>query len=290
LSSKLKLPQNNIINISSNNDNTICKYCNKKLCDRQSRWRHEQKCDKQNNKIDNSLLCRYCTKKYKHIQSRLKHEQKCKSTQLIDSSILKEDIELSKLTSSKNNYPINNHLIDIIIDKSKAIELLKTEIENKKNTSLEINNKKYLNDDERLIEAHKEINLKNYKIQLLEDSFIKKQRRKNYPDKNIIYMITTDDNEKKRTYIIGKTTNLKKRLSNYNKTTEHKVIYYKNCNNEDDMNIIELMVLNKLKNYKEKANRYRFILPLEKDIIFFINIIDSCINFITEINENNIEI
>jgi len=103
-------------------------------------------------------------------------------------------------------------------------------------------------------------------------------------------MLTTDDNKKKRTYIIGKTINLKNRLSNYNKTAEHEVIYFKSCNNEDDMDVVEIMVLNKLKKYKEKANRDRFILPLEKDIIFFINIIDSCINFITEINENNIEI
>jgi hypothetical protein len=46
------------------------------------------------------------------------------------------------------------------------------------------------------------------------------------------------------------------------------------------MNIIELMVLNKLQEYKEKANRDRFILPLEKDIAFFTNIIENCINFL----------
>jgi len=145
----------------------------------------------------------------------------------------------------------------------------------------------------KLEEANKEINLKNHKIQLLKDSFIKKQRRENYPDKNIIYMITTDDNKKKRTYIIGKTINLKKRLSNYNKTAEHEVIYYETCNNEEDMNVIEIMIINKLKKYKEIANRDRFILPLEKDITFFIKIINNCINFVTEINkknENNIKL
>lgn len=45
------------------------------------------------------------------------------------------------------------------------------------------------------------------------------------------------------------------------------------------MNTIETMVLNKLKDYKEKANRDRFILPIEKDISFFTDIIDNCINF-----------
>ena len=40
------------------------------------------------------------------------------------------------------------------------------------------------------------------------------------------------------------------------------------------MNVIELMVINKL-----KANRDRFILPIEKDITFFTDIIDKSIDF-----------
>ena len=90
-------------------------------------------------------------------------------------------------------------------------------------------------------------------------------------------MLTTEDNKKKRNYIIGKTVNLTKRLSNYNKSNEHEVIYYKECNNEEDMNIIESIVLNKLKKYQEKANRDRFILPMENDISLFTNMIDKCI-------------
>jgi hypothetical protein len=115
------------------------------------------------------------------------------------------------------------------------------------------------------------------KIKLLEDMHLKKHKRLNYPKKNVIYMLTTEDNKKKRNYVIGKTTNLTKRLSNYNKSNEHEVIYYKECNNEDDMTIIELMVLNKLKKYQEKTNRDRFILPIENDIYLFTDIIDKCI-------------
>ena len=40
------------------------------------------------------------------------------------------------------------------------------------------------------------------------------------------------------------------------------------------------MVLNKLKIYKEKANRDRFILPHEKEINFFTNMIDECVKYI----------
>ena len=78
--------------------------------------------------------------------------------------------------------------------------------------------------------------------------------------------------------IIGKAKSLTSRLTNYNKTAEHEVIYYKKCKNEEYMNIIERMVLLKLKNYKEIANRDRFILPIDKDITFFTNIIDENIN------------
>jgi hypothetical protein len=132
-----------------------------------------------------------------------------------------------------------------------------------------------------ILETHQnELKLKDQKIQLLQDSFIKKQRRKNYPEKNVIYMLTTEDNKNKRIYIIGKATNLKRRLSGYNKTAEHEVTYYKSCNTEEDMNLIELIVLKKLKLYKEKANRDRFILPIEKEISFFINMIDECIKYI----------
>jgi hypothetical protein len=108
------------------------------------------------------------------------------------------------------------------------------------------------------ITLHNEIKLKDKKIQLLKDTYLKKHKRIDYPEKNVIYILTTEDNKKNRNYIIGKAINL---------------------NNEDTLNVIETMVLNKLKEYKEKANRDRFILPLEYDISFFTNIIDNSINF-----------
>ena len=71
-----------------------------------------------------------------------------------------------------------------------------------------------------------------------------------------------------------------KRLSTYNKICDHQVIYYKECIDEQIMNIVELLVLNKLKQYQEVANRDRFILPLENDIFLFTNIIENYVNFI----------
>ena len=92
-------------------------------------------------------------------------------------------------------------------------------------------------------------------------------------------MITSEFNKTKRNYIIGKAIDLTNRLTSYNKTAEHEVIYHKSCKDEATMHIVETMVLNKLEMYKEVANRDRFILPIEKDISFFTNIIDESIKF-----------
>ncbi len=45
------------------------------------------------------------------------------------------------------------------------------------------------------------------------------------------------------------------------------------------MELVERMVLSKLDEYKEKANRDRFILPLDKEINFFKDIINNCVDF-----------
>jgi hypothetical protein len=128
------------------------------------------------------------------------------------------------------------------------------------------------------IKLHNELKIKDNKIKLLENTYLKKHKRTDYSDENVIYIVSTVENIKNRNYIIGKAHKLKNRLSTYNKTTEHQVIYHKSCKNEDDLRIIESIVLNKLKDYKEQANRDRFILPLEKDITFFTNIIDKIID------------
>jgi hypothetical protein len=125
-----------------------------------------------------------------------------------------------------------------------------------------------------------ELKIKDNKIKLLENTYLKKHKRENYSEENVIYIVSTDENIKNRNYIIGKAHKLKNRLSTYNKTAEHQVIYYKHCKNEDTLNIVESIILNKLKDYKEQANRDRFILPLEKDITFFINVIDEAIEFL----------
>jgi hypothetical protein len=132
-----------------------------------------------------------------------------------------------------------------------------------------------------LEEQEKEIQLKNKRIQILEDTFVKKQKRKNYPD-NVIYIVTTPENKKNRIYIIGKASSFKNRLSTYNKTAEHEVIYYKQCKSEESLKTIENHVLNKLSKFREKANRDRFILPANMTIKFFTDVIDECVTFVDD--------
>jgi hypothetical protein len=131
-----------------------------------------------------------------------------------------------------------------------------------------------------LKEQEIKINKSTKKIEILENILVKKQRRIEYPESNVIYLLTTEDNKKNQIYIVGKATNLKKRLSTYNKTCEHEVIHYKSCKDEEELDLCEKLVLNKLKEYREQANRDRFILPIEKDIKLFTDIIDNCVDFI----------
>jgi hypothetical protein len=131
-----------------------------------------------------------------------------------------------------------------------------------------------------LREKEHNMRIKDHRIKQLENVCLSKQRRIEYPEKNVIYMLTTEDHLKRRTYIIGKAKNLTNRLSTYNKTSNHTVVYYRECCNEDDMDTAETMVLSKLRPYREQANRDRFILPEDKDESFFTNTIDNCIQFL----------
>ena len=85
--------------------------------------------------------------------------------------------------------------------------------------------------------------------------------------------------KKDRVYILGKATNLTNRLSTYNKSDEHEVVYYQSCGNEETMTCVENMVFQYLNEYREQANRERFILPEGKEIKLFSDIINKSVEF-----------
>jgi len=152
-------------------------------------------------------------------------------------------------------------------DLQQKLELSYATIENK-HQKLELAYASIENEDQKL------------KIRQLTTKYVKAQPRVEYVDQNVIYILTTPSHKIERKYILGKATNLTSRLSTYNKTDEHEVVYYQSCPDEDSMSLVEQVVFQKLKDYKERANRERFILPENAPIELFINTIKKAIEFI----------
>jgi hypothetical protein len=131
-----------------------------------------------------------------------------------------------------------------------------------------------------LKEKDNKIKEQDKRIKLLENQLLKKQTRNKYDNsKNVVYIITNEYTKSKRTYTIGKTIDLVKRLGSYNKLQDHEVIYYKSFETEEDMEVAENMVLRKLNQYKEIECRDRFVLPIGKDINLFKRAIDDAYLF-----------
>lgn len=198
---------------------------------------------KTSNKVTMNI-CAVCDKKYGTRSGLWKHIKKCKKPTIRSNTI--DPTVLDKLNEIQNQIaPLlqNQHM------------LATTENE------LETNKKR---------------------IQLLEKTYLKKQKRIHFIDNNVVYIVTTEDNKLRRNYIVGKAKNLTHRLSTYNKTADHEVIHYMKCPDESTMNIIESMVMKKMEKYRECANRDRFILPENADISLFSNIVDSCVAFFSE--------
>ena len=117
------------------------------------------------------------------------------------------------------------------------------------------------------------------RIQYLTKKYVKSQPREQYKERNVVYILTTERMKKDRVYILGKANNLTNRLSTYNKSDEHEVIYYQECGDEETMALVETAVFHQLKEYREQANRERFILPKTEEIKFFSEKIKKSVEF-----------
>jgi len=123
------------------------------------------------------------------------------------------------------------------------------------------------------------------RVKLLEKKTLKKSERIEYGS-NCVYIITNKYLIQDRTYIVGKAISLTERLSQYNKMAEHDVVHYVECNNASQMSLIEKSVLYKLNNYRERADRGRFILPENKDISFFTNILNEACEWFKDVGKD----
>lgn len=196
--------------------------------------------------LDDNLCCSTCKKKYTTRSGLWKHKKKCLPKVETKIGVI-ESIMLAKINELQNQLAplLQNTIQTQEVSAATEIEL--------------VNNKK--------------------RVEILEKTYLKKQKRHHFEDNNVIYIVTTEDNKLRRNYIVGKARNLTNRLSTYNKTAEHEVVYHKKCPDEQTMHIIESMLIKKLEKYRECANRDRFILPEDADISLFTNVIDTAVTF-----------
>ena len=116
--------------------------------------------------------------------------------------------------------------------------------------------------------------LKN-RIKLLESKVLQKQPREIFDNsKNVIYIITTEYKEAQGYYKIGKAQDLQKRLSVYNTTDKHEVIYYTSCKDKETMDILEKLIHKKLNSKRVEPNKEWF--ESEDDGEDFIKVIEEC--------------
>ena len=143
-----------------------------------------------------------------------------------------------------------------------------------------------LEEQEAILELQEQENAKQFnRIKLLEIKNMKKTDRVENK-KNVVYIVTTEYIKKDRIFVIGKAINLANRLSQYNKTSEHEVVYYQECNSTKQMSLIEEIILYKLDKYRERANRDRFILPDDREISLFINIVNDACNWFNDVDKD----
>ena len=109
--------------------------------------------------------------------------------------------------------------------------------------------------------------------------------------KNVIYLMTTDDGEKRREYAIGKSIDLSNRKYDYdcNKIHDFKVIYYISCKSYKIMDLLEAIIISKLNKYKCKANRDVLLLPESNDITLFTKVFDENLLYFKDVEPDEIQ-
>ena len=132
-----------------------------------------------------------------------------------------------------------------------------------------------------LDQMNKENKLLKNRVKLLESKVLQKQPRESFENgKNVIYIVTTEYKEAQGHYKIGKTKDLKERMSVYNTSDKHEVIYYTNCKTKKKMDILEQLIHDKLEDKRiadasaPEPNKEWFL--SEEDAEDFIKTIEEC--------------
>ena len=263
-----------------------CEYCQNLYSSKQSMKNHQKTANKcieiQNSKSGINIIslkynCEFCKKSFSSKKRLQHHQSQC--SEMFKEKLKQKDAEIKYFENViyEKNEIISNNNNNIL-----TLEIENKILKQKNDQTVEKESQKNLKElQEKLQEiALAAIEQKNDTISNMIKKYVKKQPRKQFKSSNVIYILTTPSLQKDRRYILGKAKNLTNRLSTYNKTDEHEVIFFQDCGDEETMNILEPTVFKKLNEYREQANRERFILPEDKNIDFFIDTIKNCFEFL----------
>jgi len=126
----LEIEKNNETNniIEKVEDNRICKYCNKKLCDRKYRWKHEQKC-KSNNEMNKIELVLKENSEIKNTNSKIEKENmEIKKEMENLKNMLQKALKIHPKTLQKINNQLNNTNNGTINNNTVIIQLGKEDL------------------------------------------------------------------------------------------------------------------------------------------------------------------
>ena len=251
-----------------------CEFCKETFINNSNLKMHQLKakyCLKiQNVTPDTIYKCKVCEKSFNVKSSLERHENLCKD----NPTILKNEIEeLKKRLDEQQTEHKEQTLKNALLEIEGLKEELKVTKEELKVTKEELKVTK----EENLKNLQLELTDNKKKIESMTKRYVKKQAREQYEVPNVMYILTTQSMKKDRRYVLGKAENLTSRLSTYNKTDEHEVVYYQGCVDVDSMGLVESLVFHKLKECREQANRERFVLPEGKEVDMFIEAIKSSV-------------
>ena len=170
--------------------------------------------------------------------------------------------------------------IKSILDKNKELEAEKVKLEEEK-TKVEEEKTKVEEEKTKVEEEKTKVEEENKKLL---KKYVKKP--KDIIDKkNVVYLMTTEESEKKGEYVVGKCVDLDNRKGAYehNKLHDFKVIYYLSCPNSKIMDIVEATILMKMGQYRCKAGRDVFLLPDHTNLTLFTDLFDTCLNFFKDV-------
>ena len=271
-----------------------CEYCKKIFKTTTNLNRHQRttkSCIKIQKETINCLnlpniiihVCEFCDKIFTSKQTLTSHLIVCKYKKYIEQVLSKMENTHKVFLKEKEQIILNKDKIIKELNKQNLILDTKVECLEKHHEKIKSQNENSIISElqDKIQEiAITALDQKNEVITNLIKKYVKKQPRKQFECSNVIYILTTPSLEKDRRYILGKATNLTNRLSTYNKSDEHKVIFFIDCNNQENMNALEPFIFRKLNEFREQANRERFILPEDKNIDFFIDTIKRCFEFL----------